>query len=99
MKVGFMGLWKHRLRSTDAAKSAPTWVMGGIKISTISYVDLLQVKTTLVLFVIYSIDGLWRGTTAAVETIKLSESEGDRENDFYWQFQLTLRNNWNNEVL
>jgi len=31
------------------------------------------------------------------ETIKLPKSEGVRENDFYWQFQLTLRNNWNNE--
>jgi hypothetical protein len=29
--------------------------------------------------------------------IKLLESEGVQENDFYWQFQLTLRNNWNNE--
>jgi hypothetical protein len=34
----------------------------------------------------------------AVETILLLESEGIREHDFYWQFLLTLRNNWNNEA-
>ena len=39
---------------------------------------------------------LW-GTTTAVETIKLLESEGVRENDFYWEFQLIPRNNWNYE--
>ena len=34
-----------------------------------------------------------------METIKLLDSEGVQENDFYWLFQLTLRDNWNNEVL
>ena len=70
------------------------WVMAVIKISTFWDVDLLQVKTTLLLSVIYSFADLWWGTTTAVETIKLLENEGVRENDFYWQFQLTLRNNW-----
>jgi hypothetical protein len=57
------------------------------------------VKTTLVLFDIYSFVGLWWGIITGAETIKLLESEGVRENDFYWQFQLTLGNNWNNEAL
>jgi hypothetical protein len=30
---------------------------------------------------------------------KLLESEGVREKEFYWQFQLTLRNNWNNGLM
>jgi hypothetical protein len=39
------------------------------------------------------------GTTTEVEAIKRLESEGVLENDFYWQFHLTLLNNWNNGVL
>jgi hypothetical protein len=53
----------------------------------------------LVLFVIYSFVDLWWGIITGAEKIKLLESEDVRENDFYWQFQLTLRNNWNNEAL
>jgi len=40
--------------------------------------------------------GRWWAIPTTVERIKLPESEGVRENEFYWQFQLTLRNNWNN---
>ncbi len=54
-------------------------------------------KNTLLLCVIYSCTGRRWGTTTAVETIQLRETEGVRENDFYWWFQLTLRNNRNNE--
>jgi hypothetical protein len=36
------------------------------------------------------------GGFEVIEEMKLLESEGVRENDFYWLFQLTLRNNWNN---
>ncbi len=33
------------------------------------------------------------GTTTAAEKIKLLESEGVQDDEFYWQFQLTLRKN------
>ncbi len=76
-----MGLTEHRLRSTDAAKSAPASVNIGvavIKISTFWDVDLLQVKPTLVLWVIYSFACLLWGTTMTAETIRLLEIEGVR---------------------
>jgi hypothetical protein len=34
----------------------------------------------------------------AEETIKLLENEGVQENDFYWQLQLTRRNNWKKDI-
>jgi hypothetical protein len=61
----------------------PLWLVAVIKISTIWDADLLQMKTTLLLYVIYSFADLWWETTTVVETIKLLESEGVRENDFY----------------
>ncbi len=42
--------------------------------------------TMLVIFVIYLFEGLWWGTITALEKIKLLESEGVRENEFYRLF-------------
>jgi hypothetical protein len=52
----------------------------------------------------YDIAPLWGweqvvGRLYVVVYNKLLKIEGVRENDFYWQFQLTLRNNWNNGLM